>query len=68
MADLAYCDEVLNPRMKVMLAGGYFDLATPFFEGMFEMHHPPMPDKLAGEYQPPLLPERTHGVRERRRC
>ena len=22
-----------NPKMKVMLAGGYYDLATPFFEG-----------------------------------
>jgi carboxypeptidase C (cathepsin A) len=32
--------------MKVMLAGGYYDLATPFFEGMFEMHHLPIPDKL----------------------
>jgi carboxypeptidase C (cathepsin A) len=35
-----------NPRMKVMLAGGYFDNATPFFEGMFEMHHLPIPQKL----------------------
>jgi carboxypeptidase C (cathepsin A) len=35
-----------NPRMKVFLAGGYFDLATPFFEGMYEMHHLPMPQKL----------------------
>jgi carboxypeptidase C (cathepsin A) len=37
-----------NPKMKVMLAGGYYDLATPFFEGMFEMHHLPIPDKLQG--------------------
>ena len=37
-----------NPRMKVMLAGGYFDLATPFFEGMYEMHHLPISDKLQG--------------------
>jgi carboxypeptidase C (cathepsin A) len=35
-----------NPKMKVMLAGGYYDLATPFFEGMFEMHHLPIPQKL----------------------
>jgi carboxypeptidase C (cathepsin A) len=35
-----------NPKMKVMLAGGYYDLATPFFEGMYEMHHLPIPDKL----------------------
>jgi carboxypeptidase C (cathepsin A) len=45
MPDLAFAMKS-NPRMKVMLAGGYFDLATPFFEGMFEMHHLPMPDKL----------------------
>ena len=35
-----------NPNMKVMLAGGYYDLATPFFEGIFEMHHLPIPQKL----------------------
>ena len=35
-----------NPKMKVMLAGGYYDWATPFFEGIFEMHHLPIPDSL----------------------
>jgi carboxypeptidase C (cathepsin A) len=45
MPDLAFTMKS-NPRMKVMLAGGYFDLATPFFEGMFEMHHLPIPEKL----------------------
>jgi carboxypeptidase C (cathepsin A) len=35
-----------NPKMKVLLAGGYYDLATPFFEGMYEMHHLPIPDSL----------------------
>ncbi|HEY3743394.1 MAG TPA: hypothetical protein VGL53_26290 [Bryobacteraceae bacterium] len=35
-----------NPKMKVLLAGGYYDLATPFFEGMYEMHHLPMPNSL----------------------
>ena len=43
--DLAYTMKS-NPNMKVMLAGGYYDLATPFFEGMFEMHHLPIPQKL----------------------
>ena len=32
MPDLAYRMK-MNPKMKVMLAGGYFDLATPYFEG-----------------------------------
>ena len=42
MPDLAFAMKS-NPKMKVMLAGGYFDLATPFFEGMYEMHHLPIP-------------------------
>jgi len=45
MPDLAYTMKS-NPKMKVMLAGGYFDLATPFFEGMFEMHHLQIPERL----------------------
>ncbi len=45
MPDLAYRMK-LNPKMKVMLAGGYFDLATPYFEGIYEMHHLPMPKSL----------------------
>lgn len=35
-----------NPDLKVMLNAGYFDLATPFFEGMYEMHHLQIPAKL----------------------
>jgi carboxypeptidase C (cathepsin A) len=35
-----------DPDLKIMLNGGYFDLATPFFEGMYEMAHLPMPRKL----------------------
>jgi carboxypeptidase C (cathepsin A) len=45
MPDLAYTMKA-NPQMKVMLAGGYYDLATPYFEGKFEMHHLPIPQKL----------------------
>jgi carboxypeptidase C (cathepsin A) len=45
MPDLAYTMKS-NPRMKVMLAGGYYDLATPYFEGKYEMHHLPIPQKL----------------------
>src|SRR5271170_5016096 len=36
----------LNPKMHVLLAGGYFDLATPFFEGIFEMRHLQIPQGL----------------------
>ena len=35
-----------NPGLKVMVNGGYFDLATPFYEGWYEMHHLPIPAKL----------------------
>lgn len=42
-----------NPELKVMLNAGYFDLATPFFEGVYEMQHLPIPAKLQKniEYQ-----------------
>lgn len=35
-----------NPDLRVMLNSGYFDLATPFFEGIYEMSHLPMPASL----------------------
>jgi carboxypeptidase C (cathepsin A) len=35
-----------NPRLKVMLNGGYFDLATPFFAAKYEMYHLPIPPNL----------------------
>ena len=35
-----------DPKLKVMVAGGYFDLATPFYEGWYEMHHLPIPADL----------------------
>jgi carboxypeptidase C (cathepsin A) len=45
MPDLAYAMK-MNPKMRILLAGGYFDLATPFFEGIYEMRHLPIPDNL----------------------
>ena len=45
MNDLAMAMKA-NPKMRVMLAGGYYDLATPYFEGKYEMHHLPIPRKL----------------------
>src|SRR6185312_7276383 len=45
MPDLANAMKV-DPGLKVMVNGGYFDLATPFFQGMYEMTHLPMPRKL----------------------
>src|SRR5699024_599295 len=37
---------VHNPKMKVMLVTGYYDLATPYFEGVYELQHLPIPKKL----------------------
>lgn len=45
MNDLAQA-MVYNPDLKVMLNMGYFDLGTPYFEGIYEMHHLPMPAAL----------------------
>jgi carboxypeptidase C (cathepsin A) len=52
MPDLATAMKY-NPDLKVMLNGGYFDLATPFYEGIYEMHHLQIPNKLQSniEYQ-----------------
>jgi len=35
-----------NPNLKVLNTGGYYDLATPYFEGVYEMEHLPIPDTL----------------------
>ncbi|HET7216073.1 MAG TPA: peptidase S10 [Terriglobia bacterium] len=35
-----------NPELRVMLNSGYFDLATPFYEGIYEMNHLALPEKL----------------------
>ncbi|AVR44530.1 peptidase S10 [Christiangramia fulva] len=52
MNDLAEA-MVYNPDLKVMLNMGYFDLGTPYFEGIYEMKHLPMPNSLQKniEYQ-----------------
>jgi carboxypeptidase C (cathepsin A) len=45
MPDLANAMK-LNPSLKVQLNAGYFDLATPFYQGVYELHHLPMPASL----------------------
>ena len=35
-----------NPDMKVMVNGGYFDVSTPYFEGVMELRHLPIPRSL----------------------
>ncbi|EHH69659.1 S10 family peptidase [Gluconobacter morbifer] len=41
----------LNPNLKVMLNQGYYDLGTPFFEGIYEMRHLPIPRSLASNIE-----------------
>jgi carboxypeptidase C (cathepsin A) len=50
MPDLAMAMKY-NPDLKVMLNAGYFDLATPFYEGIYEMQHLPIPPKLQGNIE-----------------
>jgi carboxypeptidase C (cathepsin A) len=45
MLDLAVAMKS-NPTLKVLLNAGYFDLATPFYEGVYEMQHLPIPPEL----------------------
>jgi carboxypeptidase C (cathepsin A) len=41
----------LNPNLRVQLNAGYFDLATPFYQGVYEMHHLPIPANLQGNIE-----------------
>jgi carboxypeptidase C (cathepsin A) len=45
MGDLAYTMKV-NPKMHVLLMGGYFDLGTLYFGATYEMKHLPIPVEL----------------------
>ncbi|HXJ88808.1 MAG TPA: peptidase S10 [Candidatus Binatia bacterium] len=45
MLDLATAMKY-NPQLKILLNAGYFDLATPFFQGIYEMQHLPIPKDL----------------------
>jgi carboxypeptidase C (cathepsin A) len=50
MPDLAEAMKT-NPRLKVMLNGGYYDLATPFYAAVYEEHHLPIPASLTGNIE-----------------
>jgi carboxypeptidase C (cathepsin A) len=40
-----------DPGLHVMLNAGYFDLATPFYEGIYEMQHLTIPPTLQGNIE-----------------
>jgi carboxypeptidase C (cathepsin A) len=50
MPDLATA-MLRNPSLRVMLNSGYFDLATPFYEGIYEMQHLAIPAELLENIQ-----------------
>jgi len=41
----------MNPKLKVMVNGGYYDLATPFYAAMYEDKHLPIADKLGSNIE-----------------
>ncbi|GAB3022662.1 S10 family peptidase [Oleiagrimonas citrea] len=45
MTDLAEAMKA-NPDLKVMMNGGYYDMATPFFAAEYELDHLPIPQRL----------------------
>jgi carboxypeptidase C (cathepsin A) len=45
MPDLAVAMKY-NPQLRVLLTGGYYDLATPYFAAVYEMRHLPIPARL----------------------
>ncbi|MBT9329591.1 S10 family peptidase [Paracidobacterium acidisoli] len=40
-----------DPKLKVMVNGGYYDLATPFYAAEYEEKHLPIPSSLASNIQ-----------------
>jgi len=40
-----------NPNLQILVTGGYYDIATPFFQGWYEMQHLPIPDTLQANIQ-----------------
>lgn len=40
-----------NPLLKVMVLGGYYDLATPYFQAAYEMGQLPVPGALRGNIE-----------------
>ncbi|MGH9586342.1 MAG: S10 family peptidase [Acidobacteriaceae bacterium] len=49
-ADLATAMKT-NPKLKVMVNGGYYDLATPFYAAFYEDKHLPISSKIAQNIQ-----------------
>ena len=55
MPDLALAMKQ-NPNLKVQMHGGYYDIATPYFEAVFELHHLQVPASIARNIEIKLYP------------
>lgn len=55
MPDLARAMK-FNPHLKVMMMGGYYDIATPFYTAVYELEHLSIPDSLRGNVSYKLYP------------
>jgi len=40
----------INPNLKVIVANGYFDLATPYFATIYTFNHMDLDESLRGNY------------------
>ncbi len=50
MPDLAAAMKY-NPNLRVQLDAGYYDIATPFYEAVYELQHLQIPQKLQGNIE-----------------
>jgi carboxypeptidase C (cathepsin A) len=55
MPDLAAAMK-LNPQLKVLMNGGYYDLATPYFAAVYELRHLAIPPDIAANIEVKLYP------------
>ena len=55
-----------NPYMKVMVAAGYFDLATPYYAVEYTFNHMGLQSRDAQEHHLELLPVGPHAVHRQR--
>ncbi|HEX8106574.1 MAG TPA: hypothetical protein VF516_02550, partial [Kofleriaceae bacterium] len=55
MPDLAAAMKY-NPNLVVQLEAGYFDLATPFYEGVYEFQHLPLPPRQQANLEMKFYP------------
>lgn len=46
----------LNPNLRLMMNGGYYDLSTPYFAALYELDHLPVPPAIARNIEVKLYP------------